>query len=48
MQGADGVRNVLNLLNEELVQAMLLMGCNGLDDIEQSMVAHQSAYFAKL
>lgn len=48
MQGADGVRDVINLLVEELVQAMRLTGSKSLDDIEQSIVAHQSSYIAKL
>lgn len=47
-QGEHGVTDVINLLNEELVQAMRLMGCKKLADIERSMVAHQSSYHAKL
>eukprot|EP00752_Nemacystus_decipiens_P018260 g16385.t1 len=46
--GADGVRDILQLLNEELVQAMRLMGCRRLADINQSMVTHQSSYYSKL
>ncbi|CAM9851560.1 unnamed protein product [Pylaiella littoralis] len=46
--GADGVRDVINLLVEELVQAMRLTGSKSLDDIKQSIVAHQSSYIAKL
>ncbi|CAN0309519.1 unnamed protein product [Ectocarpus sp. 13 AM-2016] len=46
--GEDGVTDVINLLNEELVEAMRLMGCKKLADIERSMVAHQSSYYAKL
>ncbi|CAB1115679.1 GOX/HAO [Ectocarpus sp. CCAP 1310/34] len=46
--GEDGVTDVINLLNEELVQAMRLMGCKKLADIERSMVVHQSSFHAKL
>lgn len=40
--------DVLKLLNEELVQAMQLMGCATLADIKPEMVTHESYYFAKL
>lgn len=46
--GEEGVTDVLKLLNEELTQAMQLMGCARLADIKPSMVEHQSSYMAKL
>lgn len=47
-QGEEGVAGVLKLLNEELVEAMQLMGCASLSDIKAAMVAHETCYFAKL
>ncbi|CAM9905892.1 unnamed protein product [Scytosiphon promiscuus] len=46
--GENGARDVLNILNEELVEAMRLVGCKSVADIERSMVAHQSSFYAKL
>lgn len=43
-QGEDGVRDVLTLLNEELVKAMRLTGCGSLTDIKRSTVVQQSNY----
>lgn len=47
-QGEGGVEDVLELLNEELVQAMQLLGCASLADVKPCMVAHENRYYAKL
>ncbi|XP_035691474.1 hydroxyacid oxidase 1-like [Branchiostoma floridae] len=42
--GAEGVQQVLQILTEELSQAMARAGCAKISDIQPSLVVHQSCY----
>jgi len=42
--GAEGVKDVLNILGNELDNAMAISGCSKLSDINQDMAVHESFY----
>ncbi|KAJ8027334.1 Hydroxyacid oxidase 1 [Holothuria leucospilota] len=46
--GTDGVTEVLDMLKHEFVNTMSLVGCNRLEDINQSFVQHESQLVCKL
>lgn len=46
--GERGATDVINLLNEELVQAMQLAGCTSVHGISPALLAHQTSYYSKL